>query len=177
MNADASAPSSTTTSATIVNNVVTGRGHIADIAQNGIVILGNASATVKDNTVSRLWYTGPDDTYATGLLNLDVAASKVALSGNTIIDSQVRVDGPVTATTVRPHGIHVDLRTSSKPGAQAVLASKIDWKIKVDGSVKLHVKQGFGEHASYDKSFKTGSGRHVVQVYRNDHLVRQVVVR
>ena len=57
--ADASAPSSSKTSATIVNNVITGRGHIDDIAQNGIVILGNATATVKDNTVSHLWYT-PD---------------------------------------------------------------------------------------------------------------------
>ncbi len=41
------------TSASIVNNVITGRGHVADNAQNGIVILGNASAIVKDNTVSR----------------------------------------------------------------------------------------------------------------------------
>ena len=57
--ADASAPSSTKTSATIANNVITGRGPIDYIAQNGIVILGNATATVKDNTVSHLWYT-PD---------------------------------------------------------------------------------------------------------------------
>ena len=68
MTADGSAPSSDKSFATIANNVVIGRGHIADIAQNGIVILGNASATVKDNTVSHLWYTGPADTYATGML-------------------------------------------------------------------------------------------------------------
>ena len=58
LTADASAPASNKTSVTIANNVVTGRGHIDDIAQNGIVILGNASATVKGNTVSHLWYTG-----------------------------------------------------------------------------------------------------------------------
>ena len=57
MTADASAPSATRTSATIVSNVITGRGHIGDIAQNGIVIMGNASATVKNNTVSHFWYT------------------------------------------------------------------------------------------------------------------------
>ena len=57
LTADASAPSSDKTSVTVVNNVITGRGHIGDIAQNGIVILGNATATVKNNTVSHLWYT------------------------------------------------------------------------------------------------------------------------
>jgi len=181
MTADGSAPASDTSFATIANNVIVGRGHLADIAQNGIVILGNASATVKGNTVSHLWYIGPADTYATGML---VDTAKVNVSANTFIDTEVRIDGVVTAPvlghwaiTVRPHGVHVDLRTGSKPGAQAVASAKLDWKIKVDGSVKLHIKQGFGEHASYDKSFKTGSGRHVVQVYRNDHLVRQVVVR
>jgi hypothetical protein len=181
MTADGSAPAGDKSFATISNNVVVGRGHLGDIAQNGIVILGNASATVKGNTVSHLWYTGPADTYATGML---VDAGKVTVSGNTFIDTEVRIDGVVTApilghwaTTVRPHGVHVDLRTGSKPGAQAVFSAKLDWKIKVDGSVKLHVKQGFGEHAAYDTSFKTGSGRHVVQVYRNDHLVRTVVVR
>ena len=43
---------------TVANNVVTGGVHIGYIAQNGIVVMGNASATVKDNTVSRLCYTG-----------------------------------------------------------------------------------------------------------------------
>ena len=81
--ADASAPSSDETSATIANNVITGQGTVDYIAQNGIVILGNASATVNDNTVSGLRYTGPADVDATGLLNVDVAAGKVMLSGNT----------------------------------------------------------------------------------------------
>ena len=38
--------------------MVSGWGHIGYIAQNGIVVMGNARATVKNNTVSRLWYTG-----------------------------------------------------------------------------------------------------------------------
>jgi hypothetical protein len=43
--ADGSTPG-TRTSATIANNVITGRGHLGDIAQNGILVLGNATATV-----------------------------------------------------------------------------------------------------------------------------------
>ncbi len=39
---------------TVANNVVRGRGHIGDIAQNGIVVMGNASATVKNNYISDL---------------------------------------------------------------------------------------------------------------------------
>ena len=181
---DASADSSVKTSATIVNNVITGRGHIGDIAQNGIVVMGNASAIVKSNTVSHLWYTGPADTYATGLLNVDVDASKVTLTGNTFVDAQVRIDGAFTANvlghstkTIRPHGVRIDLYSSAKPAAQAVLGAKVDWKIKVDGSVRLHIKQGFSDHASYYQHFGTGSGRHTVKVYMNGHLVRTVLVR
>ena len=70
LTADASGPSSGKTSATVSNNVVTGGGHIDDIAQNGIVIRSGANATVKNNTVSHLCYT-PDGTEATGLLNYD----------------------------------------------------------------------------------------------------------
>ena len=44
LTADASAPSSDKTSVTVVNNVVTGQGHIDYIAQNGIVIMGTARA-------------------------------------------------------------------------------------------------------------------------------------
>ena len=60
LTADASAPASDKSFVTVANNVITGRGHIDDIAQNGIVVMGNASATVKDNTVSHLWYTPAD---------------------------------------------------------------------------------------------------------------------
>ena len=136
---------------------------------------------MKDNTVSHVWYT-PDDTEATGVLNYQ--ARKVTVSGNKFVDTEVRIDGAVTAnvlgnwtTVVRPHGIRVDLRSDGKPPAQAVLGAKLDWKIKVDGKTKLHIKQGFGAHAVYYENFKAGSGRHVVKVYKNDHLVRTRIVR
>ena len=48
------------TSATVQKNIVTGEGHIDYIAQNGILISYGASATVKKNTVSGFYYTGPD---------------------------------------------------------------------------------------------------------------------
>ena len=46
---------------TVQNNVVTGEGHIGYIAQNGIVIRSDATAVVKNNTVSHFFYTGDDD--------------------------------------------------------------------------------------------------------------------
>jgi len=175
--ADASAPSSTRTSATIVSNVITGRGHIGDIAQNGIVILGNATSMVKNNAVSHLWYTGPEDTTATGLLNVD--AVKVTVSGNTFVDTQVRVDGAVTAnvlggstTTVGAHSVRVDLHSYAKPVVQATLGTKLDWRITVDGNTRLHVKQGFSERTVYYEHFK---GRHIIRVFKNGQLVRRVV--
>ena len=140
-----------------MKNVITGEGHIGYIAQNGIVIRNGASATVKDNTISGIWYT-PDGTEATGLLNYE--AGKVTVSGNRFVDTEVRIDGVVTAnvlghstTTIRPHGVRVDLRSDAKPAAQAVLGAKLDWKIKVDGSVRLHIKQGFSDHAVYYQHF------------------------
>ena len=173
--ADGTTPG-TRTSATIANNVITGRGHLGDIAQNGIVILGNATAMVKDNTVSGLWY-APDGTEATGLLNVD--AVKVTVSGNKFVDTEVRIDGAVTAnvlggstTTVGAHSVHIDLHSYAKPVAQATLGTRLDWKITVDGSTRLHVKQGFSERTVYYEHFK---GRHVIRVFKNGELVRRVV--
>ncbi len=179
LNADGDGASGHKTSATVVKNVITGQGPIDYIAQNGIVIRNGASATVKDNTVSRIWYT-PAGTEATGLLNYN--AGKITVSGNKFVATEVRIDGAVTAnvlghstTTVRPHGVRVDLLSGAKPAAQAVLGAKLDWKIKVDGNVRLHIKQGFREHAVYYQHFSTGSGRHVISIFKNGHLVRRVV--
>ena len=82
-----------------------------------------------------------------------------------------------STTTVRPHGVRVDLRSDAQPAAQALLGTKLDWKIKVDGRTALHVKQGFGAHDVYRRTFATGSGRHVVKVFKNDVLVRTAIVR
>lgn len=54
-------------SATIRDNVVTGNGPIATIAQNGIEIAWGARARVQSNAVSDHSYSGPD-TVATGIL-------------------------------------------------------------------------------------------------------------
>ena len=80
--ADASAPSSTKTSATIVNNVITGQGAIDYIAQNGIVILEQRERHRQGQHGSAtFFYTGPMDTEATGILNYDVAGSRIERVG------------------------------------------------------------------------------------------------
>ena len=115
LTADASAPSSDKSSATIANNVVTGRGHIDDIAQNGIVIRNGASATVKNNTVSELWYT-PADTEATGLLNVRrrqgrVVGQQVQRHRSARRRRRDRERPGPLHDPVRPHGVHIDLRS------------------------------------------------------------------
>jgi hypothetical protein len=90
--ADGASPTSFQTSATVKNNVVTGEGAIAYIAQNGIVIRNGASASVKNNTVSGFFYT-PADTEATGLLLYDNAAGTVTASANKFADNEVNMYG------------------------------------------------------------------------------------
>ena len=106
------------------------------------------------------------------------------MSGNKVVDAQVRIDGEFTAnvrgastTTVRPHGVRVDLRSDAKPAPQAELGAKLDWKIKVDGRLQLHSKQGFADHDVYRQHFATGSGRHVVKVLKDNVVVQRTVVR
>jgi hypothetical protein len=78
-----------TTSATVEKNVVTGEGQIDYIAQNGIVIRSGATATVKNNTVSKVYYTGADD--ACGLLLYQ--AGPVAASANKFANNEVNIEG------------------------------------------------------------------------------------
>ncbi len=106
------------------------------------------------------------------------------MTGNTFADTQVRIDGELTAnvtgastTTVRPHAVRVDLRSDEKPASQAETGAKLDWKIKVDGRVIAHIKQGFGDHDVVRQPFTTGSGRHVVKVLKNNVVVDRTVVR
>ena len=101
------------------------------------------------------------------------------MSGNKFVDTEVRIDGAVTAnvlggstTTVGAHSVRVDLHSYAKPVAQATLGTKLDWRITVDGSTRLHVKQGFSERTVYYEHFK---GRHVIRVFKNGELVRRVV--
>jgi hypothetical protein len=78
----------TKTAVSVLNNTVTGRGHIPTIAQNGIVVMSGASAAIKGNTVSSNWYTGPTWT-ACGLLFYQ--AGGVKQSGNTLFANQTNL--------------------------------------------------------------------------------------
>ena len=73
------------TSASVLNNVVTGEGHIDYIAQNGIQISRGATGVVKGNTVSGNWYT-PAGTTACGLLLFE--ARGVKTTNNTLFDNE-----------------------------------------------------------------------------------------
>jgi hypothetical protein len=78
----------TDTTASVLDNVVTGEGPIDYIAQNGIQISYGASALVKGNTVSGNWYTGPTWT-ACGLLFYQ--AGGVKQQSNTLYDNQTNL--------------------------------------------------------------------------------------
>jgi hypothetical protein len=76
------------TAVQVLNNIVTGRGHINTIAQNGIVILSGATALIQGNTVTANWYT-PKDTVACGLLFID--ATGVKQKANSLSDNEVNL--------------------------------------------------------------------------------------
>jgi Right handed beta helix region len=76
------------TAVSVLNNTVTGRGHINTIAQNGIVILSGATALIKGNTVTANWYT-PQSTVACGLLF--IGASGVKQQANSLSDNEVNL--------------------------------------------------------------------------------------
>jgi hypothetical protein len=82
-NGDPVAPA--TTSASVLNNVVTGEGHVSYIAQNGIQISYGASGNVTGNTVSNNWYTGANVT-ACGLLFYQ--AGGVKQNANNLFNNQ-----------------------------------------------------------------------------------------
>lgn len=65
------------TAVVILDNVVTGEGPVAYIAQNGVQISFGASATLKGNTVSGNDYT-PKDTLACGVLYYQAAGVKAS---------------------------------------------------------------------------------------------------
>ena len=72
------------TSASVLNNVVTGEGKIDYIAQNGIQISYGGSALVRGNTVSGFWYT-PATVTSCGLLFFQAGGVKQqanSMSGN-----------------------------------------------------------------------------------------------
>ena len=77
-------------SATIERNTLTGVGHVANIAQNGIQVSFGGSATVKGNTVSGHWYT-PDGTEACGLLFYQAGKVNAKATANTLFDNEVQM--------------------------------------------------------------------------------------
>jgi hypothetical protein len=75
----------TNTAVQVLNNTVTGRGHLTDIAQNGVVVLYGATGLIKGNSISHNWYT-PAGVTAYGLLLID--ANGVRQQANTFLDNE-----------------------------------------------------------------------------------------
>ena len=86
VDADGNPSSNPTTTASVLDNVVTGNGKIDYIAQNGIQISFGATALVRGNSVSENWYT-PDGTIACGLLLYQ--ANGVKTGQNRLFDNEV----------------------------------------------------------------------------------------
>jgi len=82
--------------ADIVGNTVVGRGHITDVAQNGIASVDGSSANIDHNMVFDNFYTqiAPPDNYwgaatATGIL--DYMTPGAGIENNTVVDNQAGI--------------------------------------------------------------------------------------
>jgi hypothetical protein len=73
------------TAVQVLNNTVTGRGHLTTIAQNGVVIVSGATALIKGNSISGNWYT-PTSYTSYGLLLIN--ATGVKQQSNSFLDNE-----------------------------------------------------------------------------------------
>jgi hypothetical protein len=80
--------SSTKTSVSVLNNTVTGEGHISYIAQNGIQVSYGATALVRGDTVSANWYT-PSGVTACGVLLYQASGVKTQM--NSLFDNETNL--------------------------------------------------------------------------------------
>lgn len=71
--------------------------------------------------------------------------------------------------------VRVDLTSEAQP-AGTTLGRRLDWRITVDGATVFASSQQFADHARWVGRFARHTGKHVVAVYRNDSLVRRVLV-
>jgi hypothetical protein len=177
---DGQTPSTVATSVTVMNNVITGEGHIDFIAQNGVVVRNGANAVVRGNIIRGFYYTPTTDT-AAGLLNY--SAGTIAVAGNTFSGNEINIDGPVktirdvqgTATvTTSPHRLRIVLSSEAQP-ANTVIGNWLHWTVKIDGRGVINMSQPFGKSYTYNRYFTSGS--HRVLIYRNGVLIKNVVVR
>lgn len=107
-------------SATISNNVVTGQGPVAYIAQNGIQVGYGAKATVTGNTVSGNAYTGPNLASSAGIL----------VVGGPAFGLPYTVDLSITRNTLTNNDVGVWLYNADAAGNAPA--------IKTNNSVKLN---------------------------------------
>ncbi len=66
--------------------------------------------------------------------------------------------------------------TSDAQLENTVLGGKLNWKIRVDGDVVFKTAQGFGDEDTWQRKFPKGTGKHIVQVFKDGELVKQLTV-
>jgi nitrous oxidase accessory protein NosD len=190
------------TSATVVNNVVTGEGRVDYIAQNGIQVSYGANAVVKGNIVRGFYYT-PEGDEATALLAYEAGAVEVlgnrfahsevgiydqesdlvTTSGNSFARNELNAFGDVKAirnvhgsyaTTTTPRGYRFHFKSEEQP-ANTVMGQRLHWTVKVDGRMVINLRQRFSDHDDFAPTF--GTGNHHVEIYKNGHLVKTLFLK
>lgn len=147
--------------ATIVRNTIVGAGETGVLAQNGIQVSRNATATVSDNAVSRNSYSGGG---ATGILLFgqlgDVTVANNRLDGN---------DVGISAASVVPTGGKVIVRGNTITGG--------DRGISLTGTVETLVENNetrgaatFGIHAGQAAERNTFSDNEATGVTGDAHF-------
>ena len=80
--------------------------------------------------------------------------------------------------TFEKDGRHVDIfLTSNAQPPNTTLGTKLVWKIKVDGNVKLRAEQGFSDYDKFKHTFTANSGKHSIKILKNGTLVKEITVK
>ena len=66
--------------------------------------------------------------------------------------------------------------TSDPQLENTVLGGKLNWKIRVDGDVVFKTAQKFDDKDVWQRKFPKGTGSHLVQVFKDGVLVKQLTV-
>lgn len=130
--------------ATITNNVVTGAGPTANIAQNGIQVSYGASAIVSGNTISGDYYT-PTSNESTGILvyqaapGVQITNNILTGSGNAVTEASIYVYGSnnavITGNTIAnsvANGLYLDSSNNATISGNSITNSNGDG-LDIDG--------------------------------------------
>jgi hypothetical protein len=162
-NAPATAGIDVSNNSNTINTAFTMRaGHVTRTATpasgTGIAVHGPAdaiTATVTDTAING-WAT-------------ETAGSITRTSTPEV--KKVDVNGTFQATRPHPRRLRIDLQ-ASELRANEVEGKMLRWRIKVDGRFAAAIRQHAGETDVWAQTFRPGTGKHTVQIVKNDVLQR-----